>query len=96
MSLKDIMAADLSAILQDWDTIVWNAVAYKGVFHNEYEAAALFGGEIESRDPYVEVKESDFSGITHADTVTIDTVVYHIKAREPDGTGLLILRLSKT
>lgn len=95
MTFKTDIIADVDTILIDWDDVFWNAVTYKGIFHNEYEAIALFAGEIESKNPFVEVKESDFSAITHADTVTINSVVYKITAKEPDGTGMMILRLSK-
>lgn len=75
--------------------VIWSAVTYKGIFHNEYEAAVLFSGEIESKNPYVEVREADFSAITHSDTVTINSTVYHITNPKPDGTGMMILELSK-
>jgi hypothetical protein len=87
---------DLDTFLADFGVdVLWDAVTYKGIFHNEYEAALLFAGEIESRKPFVEVKESDFSAVTQADTVEIDSTTYHVMAVEPDGTGMLILRLSK-
>ena len=95
MSIRSIALSDLPRILADWDDILWNAVTYKGIFHNEYEAVTLFAGEIESKNPFVEVMEADFSAITHTSTVTINAVVYHITAIEPDGTGMMILRLSK-
>ncbi len=86
---------DLMEILSDWDDVVWNGVTYKGIFFNPYEAASLFENSVESRNPYVEVKESDFSAISHSDIVTIGGVVYHVIGVEPSETGLLILRLSK-
>ncbi len=67
----------------------------KVLFHNEYEAAALFNQEIESRNPYVEVKDSDVTGITHASTLVINSTTYHVKEVKPDGTGITVLVLSK-
>lgn len=95
MTLKADILDDLETILTDWDDIIWNAVTYKGIFYNEYEAAALFNGEIESRRPFVEVKESDFSTVIQADIVEINSTTYHVMAVEPGGTGMMILRLSK-
>lgn len=95
MTIKSIALSDLPGILADWDDVTWNAVVYKGIFHNEYEAVTLFAGEIESKNPFVEVMEADFSAITHLSTVTINAVVYHVTAIEPDGTGMMILKLSK-
>lgn len=90
-----MILADLSGILAEWDDVTWDAVVYKGIFHNEYEAAVLFSGEIESRAPYVEVREADFSAINHTDTVTIDAVAYKVIEVKPDGTGMMVLILSK-
>ncbi len=95
MTLRDMAVADLDHILKDWDDVIWNGVIYKGIFHNEYEAVPLFGGEVESRGPYVEVKESDFLAITHTGIVTIGGVAYHVTEKKPDGTGMMILVLSK-
>jgi len=95
MTLKTDILADLSGILEDWDDVTWDAVVYKGIFHNEYEASILFSGEVENRGPYVEVREADFSAIDHTDDVTIDGVAYNVIAVKPDGTGMMILSLSK-
>jgi len=95
MTFKTDIIDDIDTILVDWDDVIWNGVIYKGIFHNEYEAASLFEGEIESKNPFVQVRESDFSAITHADTVTINSVVYKIMAIEPDGMGMMVLKLSK-
>jgi hypothetical protein len=94
-NLREDILDDLNSILSDWDDVIWGTTTYKGIFHNAYEAALLFTGEIESKNPFVEVMEADFSAITHTSTVTINAVVYHITAIEPDGTGMMILRLSK-
>jgi len=95
VTLKADILDDISSVLSDWDDVIWNAVTYKGIFYNEYEAASLFGGEIESRDPYVQVREADFFTITHASTIVIGGVTYKITAKEPDGLGMMLLRLSK-
>lgn len=95
MTLQSDILADLSLILSDWDNVTWNAIIYKGIFHNEYEPAVLFSGEIESREPWVEVREADFSAITHSATITINSVSYKITEIKPSGTGMMILMLSK-
>lgn len=85
----DIFFADFGS------SILWNSVTYKGIFYNEYEAISLFEGEIESRAPYVEVREADFSGVAHDDQLTINSVAYKVKEIKPDGTGIMTLILSK-
>jgi hypothetical protein len=65
------------------------------IFHNAYEAAVLFNGAIESRDPYCEVKDSDVATVVHDTVLWIDSVAYKIKEIKPDGTGITVLILSK-
>lgn len=95
MTFRADILDDLESPLSDWDDVIWDAATYKGIFHNEFEAALLFSGEIESRDPWVEVREADFSAIDHTDTVTINAVSYKIISKEPSGAGMLLLKLSK-
>ena len=95
MTFREDILDDLESPLSDWDDVIWDAVTYKGIFHNEFEAVILFSGEIESRNPWVEVREADFSAIDHTDTVTINGVVYNVISKEPSGVGMLLLRLSK-
>jgi len=94
-TLREDIIDDLETVVTDWDDVTWNATTFKGIFHNEYEPVALFDGQIESRSPYVEVRDSDISGIAHDATVTINAVVYKVKEIKPSGFGMTILVLSK-
>lgn len=87
---------DLDPFFEDFgEDATWNTTTFKVVFHNEYEAAVLFTGEIETRNPYVEVKDSDISGIVHGNVLTIDGTAYKVTGIQPDGTGITVLLLSK-
>lgn len=94
-TLRQDMISDLETVFEDWDDIVWNGVTYKGIFHNEYEAVPIFGVEIDSRNPYIQVRESDFSAIVQGETVTIEGVAYKVKSKQPNGVGSLLIELSK-
>lgn len=94
-TLRQDMVSDLETVFEDWDDIVWNGITYKGIFHNEYEAVPLFGSEIESRNPYIQVRESDFSAIAHDNTVAVSGVAYKVKSIQPNGVGSLLIELSK-
>ena len=52
-------------------------------------------GEIESTDPQVIVKASDISGIEHGATLIINSITYYVVGIHPDGTGIVILMLSR-
>jgi hypothetical protein len=68
---------------------------FKVILHNLYEAAILFGTEIEQQGPYCEARDSDIMGIVHGTGVWIDSVYYEVTSIQPDGTGISILKLSK-
>ena len=96
MTFLDDVENDLSTFFGEHAVdAVWNAVTYKVIFHNEYESISLFGGEVESRNPYIQARESDFSGITHGATITIGGVAYKVTSKQPDGTGIMVIELSK-
>ncbi len=70
------------------------------MYLNEYEAAELFGLEIESSRPIAIAMDDNVDGIAHEDTLTIqllnkDTVDYKIKEIQKGQRGLKILVLSK-
>lgn len=92
MTLRADIIEDVDSILEDWDDVIWSGITYKGIFHNEYEQA-LEG--IETQDPWIEVKEADFSAITHSATVIVNSVTYHVIGIEPGAMGLMKLKLSK-
>jgi hypothetical protein len=74
----------------------WMGKTIEAIFHNAYEAVTLFGSDIESKNPFIEVQDSDIQGIASGDTVTIDSVDYKVMGPpQPDGTGITLLMLSK-
>ena len=74
----------------------WNGKTIRAIFHNAYEAVTLFGSDIESKNPFVEVQDSDIEGIVPGDTITVGSVEYKVKdPPQPDGTGITILILTK-
>jgi len=62
---------------------------------NEYEGALLFGGEIESKHPYLMARDSDISGITHSSTFVKDSVTYKVVKVSPGDSGETVIELSK-
>ena len=48
---------------------------------------------IESAGIMATGKVSDFTGIVPGDTLTINSVAYRISGSEPDGTGMISIRL---
>jgi hypothetical protein len=96
MSIETEIQDDLSLFLEDFGIdVIFGGNTVKAIFHNEYEPVSLFSGEIESRNPYLEGISSDFSGIVHGSAITIEGVVYQVKSIQPDGTGMVLIELSK-
>ena len=88
---------DLSAFFTDFAIDAeWNGKPIKIIFHNAYEAVTLFGSDIESKNPFVEVQDLDIEGIASGDVISIDSVEYKVKdPPQPDGTGITVLMLTK-
>lgn len=97
MTFASNLVDDLEVFFQDFGVIAtWNGTTFSVIFHNEYEAVILFAGEIESRNPYAEVRDSDIVGAKGSDSFTVNGTAYKIKGPpKPDGTGITILELSK-
>ena len=96
MSLAEDLLTDLDTFFSDFGVdAVWNVTTFKVIFHNAYEAVTLFGLDIESKNPYVEAKDSDVVGIAQGNTFTVNATAYKVIGIQPDGTGITILTLSK-
>ena len=67
------------------------------IFDNEYQAAQFrqADAEIESSGPRATCRESDVAGVAHGDTLQIRGTTFSVVEVHPDGTGLVILILSK-
>lgn len=73
----------------------WNGTEVKVIYHNAYEGVTLFGSDIESKNPFVEVRDSDIEGMVQRDIMGIDGTDYYVIGIQPDGTGITVLILSK-
>lgn len=67
------------------------------IFDSPYQAAqfAQAETEIEASGPRATCREAEVAGVAHGDTVQIRGVTYSVAEIHPDGTGLVILILSK-
>lgn len=65
------------------------------LFYDEYDAAILYGQEIDMQDPQGIVETSDVPDISHNETITIDAVTYYVTGVKPEGTGVTRIQLSK-
>ena len=97
MSIETEIQDDLSVFTgEDFGVdVIFGANTVKAIFHNEYEPVPLFSGEVESRNPYIEGRASDFPGIVQGSTLTIGGVAYKARSPHPDGTGMIMIELSK-
>lgn len=59
------------------------------IFDDEYKDPL----GIESSGPRAIGRVADFAGVVHNDTLTINSIAYLIIGTEPDGTGMLTLKL---
>ena len=64
-----------------------------GLFDEEYVGVGDI--PIESSGPAVTCRTSDLSDVTHGASLVIEAITYTIRAVQPDGTGITVLRLEK-
>ncbi len=96
MGFLDDVIDDLPTFFADHGVdATWNGTTFKVIFHNEYEAVSLFGVEIESKNPFMEVKDTDIAGMAHGNTVTINATAYKVKNIQAGEFGTKIVILSK-
>ncbi|MBU1864257.1 MAG: hypothetical protein KKH94_11380 [Candidatus Omnitrophica bacterium] len=67
----------------------------KGIFDDEFRALNIQDGQIASSGPQVICKSADVATVGLNAVITINAVEYKVKERQPDGTGLTTLILSK-
>jgi len=69
----------------------------RAIFDNEYQAAQFndANAQVESSGPRATCREVDVAGVAHGDTLQIRGVTYSVAEVHSDGTGLVILVLSK-
>ena len=98
MTLKDDITTDLDTFLNSDEfgvNITYDAGTIKGVFDNEFIESNQDEISVEDFQPQVIVKSSDIPGLSHGDTMTIESVDYNVIGIQPDGTGLTLVILSK-
>lgn len=85
---------DLTPYFADYgiDAVV-NGVACVGIFDAVYAAALGFTA---GNTPVLLLQAGDVVGVEQGDVVTVPAGSYTITAIEPDGTGLVLLRLQES
>lgn len=69
---------------------------FPGIFDAEHQLAGLGGVDVASVSPQVMVRETDLpAGYGDGDEISIGAVAYIVRFPEPDGTGMVTLRLEK-
>lgn len=79
----------------DKDAATPVTVSISVLFYNEFQAAALYGNDVASQNPMVRCKATDVIGVDKDSTFTVDSVLYYVRNVHPNGTGEVIIELSK-
>jgi hypothetical protein len=75
---------------------VASTAAPKGVFDERFHSVKLSGDmSVDSTDPAFTCAAADVPGVKQGDTVSIRGITYNVVDPQPDGTGLIVLILSK-
>lgn len=64
-----------------------------GHFLDDFEIVSL-GISAEADNPIFYAKTSDVGGVSHGDTVVVNSATYYVRSIQPDGYGVTILELS--
>lgn len=87
------MMENLASFFADFGTAVTvGGVACVGLFDNGYAQALGF---VSGSAPSVVVKAADVPSVAQGAAVTIAAASYTVTAIEPDGAGLVLLRLQE-
>jgi hypothetical protein len=88
---------DLPVMFQDFGTTVTTSSSAKftAIFDAEYVGVGELA-EVESSGPVLTCQSTDVADLGHGETLTVDGVGYVIRAIQPDGTGVTLLRLERT
>lgn len=88
--------ADRLAMLADFGvTSTWNAASQTVIFDDKFQIVDTQGVPVESADPQVVGRASDFVGVKDGDAITVNAVSYKVRRPMPDGTGFIVMTLSK-
>lgn len=69
------------------------ATTVNGIFDNDY--AEPLDNAVEGRAPVFLCAHADLPSVDHEDTLVINSATYKVRGVEPDGTGVVLLRLEK-
>jgi hypothetical protein len=73
-----------------------SAIDIEGIFDAEHQMLGLGDGDIASVGPEFTCREADLpAGYGDGDEITIGSVLYFVRHSEPDGTGMVKLRLER-
>jgi hypothetical protein len=64
-----------------------------GIVDNEY--ADPFGNIVQGSSPRFTCSAATVPGVKHGDTLIVNALTYKVRGVEPDGTGLVVLRLEQ-
>jgi hypothetical protein len=72
------------------------AIEVSGIFDAEHQMLGLGDGDIASVGPEFNCREADLpAGYGDGDEITVNAVLYFVRHPEPDGTGMVKLRLER-
>lgn len=98
MTLKDDLTSDLDIFLNNEEfaiEVTYNLTTFNGIYDNAFIDDQQGGIQAETLDPQIMVKTSDVSGLTHGETMTVNSVAYKVREIQPDGTGLTRILLTR-
>ena len=70
---------------------LWNGAPVLGIFDRVY--LEPIGNSVEGTSPVFQCPAASVVGVAQGDTLTIAGDAYTVRGVEPDGTGLVLLRL---
>jgi hypothetical protein len=69
------------------------ATTVNGIFDAAYEEP--LGNAVEGAAPIFQCAAADLLSVAHGDTFLINAKTYKVRGVEPDGTGVMLLRLEE-
>lgn len=80
---------DLEGFVSDWDEATYKGNTVAGVFDNDYRETEDIAGSY----PVFTCLASRVSDIERGSLITIENTTYKVAKKEPDGHGMVTLRL---
>ena len=89
-------AEDLSVFFNEDDFAVaatLQGVAVSGIFDEEYTEP--LGNVVEGKTPIFQCRAADVPSVAHGQTLVVGGRTFKVRGVEPDGTGVVLLRLQE-